>query len=546
MAAAGPAVSCPVLDWIKSSLDACAVHVHSEEGWCIGAVTVQNSFEAIQAAMLSWDVRDADALLAWLRGEGFRPRSVKAHFGARAQERVLSAAAAHDQQALQLERACVQLALAFGRRPASQAETGVRLGRRARRRALQGHFVSRPPGACSSFSAEIWSTLDDIDLREEFQFRVPCLQSTPAFLTGRIRYAIRLALTERKEACRQGNREREVQAWKLLGLFPSLLLRRPRSQGKLGRDELERRAELLAAGNWSTLLDERREAINVLARDRSHGSHARDTQLDSLSTQLDSLSTSGGSASKSCGNTIVDDTLTPTLRAFHPDHAAEEMSQAGVGAAETDWRTIDEEKQTSSLDATRRARNAEYKVRLNEISQARQALTSAPVAPRRTHTFDELQGKGPKDVIREIPANVRDCEGEDPLQLDRYLLIDCLKTAPRGSSGGPGGMAYEFFKFCLEDDSCIALLFDAAQNLGQAKTPTEISDAFTMLRLTALSKPTGGCRGIATGTSFRRLLARTLARQHALPNRAGMRPVPVRFFYESLDGLYRARDQGID
>ena len=526
MAAAGPAVSCPVLDWITSSLDACAVHVHSEEGWCIGAVAVQNSFEAIlQAAMRSWDVRDADALLAWLRGEGFRPRSVKAHFSARAQERVLSAAAAHDQQALQLERACVQLALAFGRWPAPQAETGVRLGRRARRRALQGHFVSRPPGACFSFSAEIWSTLDDIDLREEFQFRVPCLQSTPAFLTGRIRYAIRLALTERKEACRQGNREREVQAWKLFGLLPSLLLRRPRSQGKLGRDELERRAELLAASNWSTLLDERREAINVFARDRSHGSHARDTQLDSLST-------SGGSASKSCGNTIADDTLTPTLRAFHPDHAAEEMSQAGVGAAETDWCTIDEEKQTSTPD--------------NEISQARQALTSAPVAPRRTHTFDELQGKGPKDVIREIPANVRDCEGEDPLQLDRDLLVDCLKTAPRGSSGGPGGMAYEFFKFCLEDDSCIDLLFDAAQNLGQAKTPTEISDAFTMSRLTALSKPTGGCRGIATGTSFRRLLARTLARQHALPNRAGMRPVPVRSFYESWGGLYRARDQGID
>ena len=35
--------------------------------------------------------------------------------------------------------------------------------------------------------------------------------------------------------------------------------------------------------------------------------------------------------------------------------------------------------------------------------------------------------------------------------------------------------------------------------------------------MTALSKPDGGVRGIATGTSFRRLVAKTLARRRARP-----------------------------
>ena len=56
-----------------------------------------------------------------------------------------------------------------------------------------------------------------------------------------------------------------------------------------------------------------------------------------------------------------------------------------------------------------------------------------------------------------------------------------------------------------------------------------------MARLTALAKPDGGVRGIATGDTFRRLVARTLAKawgatfdqatprpfQYALQSRAG-------------------------
>ena len=43
--------------------------------------------------------------------------------------------------------------------------------------------------------------------------------------------------------------------------------------------------------------------------------------------------------------------------------------------------------------------------------------------------------------------------------------------------------------------------------------PPSIFKAFMMINMTALQKRDGGVRGIATGTSFRRLVARTLARQ---------------------------------
>ena len=43
--------------------------------------------------------------------------------------------------------------------------------------------------------------------------------------------------------------------------------------------------------------------------------------------------------------------------------------------------------------------------------------------------------------------------------------------------------------------------------------PESVSKAFMSATMTALQKPDGGVRGIATGTSFRRRVAKTLARQ---------------------------------
>ena len=67
----------------------------------------------------------------------------------------------------------------------------------------------------------------------------------------------------------------------------------------------------------------------------------------------------------------------------------------------------------------------------------------------------------------------------------------------------------------MDDQDTLELLFEAATSLVQAKVPACVAAALTTVRLTALWKRDGGVRGIATGCFFRRLVARTLAKQFA-------------------------------
>ena len=75
------------------------------------------------------------------------------------------------------------------------------------------------------------------------------------------------------------------------------------------------------------------------------------------------------------------------------------------------------------------------------------------------------------------------------------------------------GSKYEHFKLCLEHEEATELLTQAAQHLAQAKVPSTVAEALRVARLTALTKRTGGVRGIATGEVLRRLVSRTLAQQ---------------------------------
>ena len=93
------------------------------------------------------------------------------------------------------------------------------------------------------------------------------------------------------------------------------------------------------------------------------------------------------------------------------------------------------------------------------------------------------------------------------------MFTKCLVSAPTGSSSGPGGCICEMLKVCLEDAETIHLLHRAAEDLARAEAPQAIKSAFMAASMTALQMPNGGVRGIATGTAFRRLVARTFARQ---------------------------------
>ena len=59
----------------------------------------------------------------------------------------------------------------------------------------------------------------------------------------------------------------------------------------------------------------------------------------------------------------------------------------------------------------------------------------------------------------------------------------------------------------LDEADALDCLHDAAEALARADVPDEIAQALMTANLTALQKPTGGIRGIATGVAFRRLIS---------------------------------------
>ena len=110
---------------------------------------------------------------------------------------------------------------------------------------------------------------------------------------------------------------------------------------------------------------------------------------------------------------------------------------------------------------------------------------------------------------------MREFQPEVPVSLDKQIFLKSLQSARRGSSPGPGGWTYEHLKILMDEMDVFDLVFEAASSVAQGRVPADIQGPLMSARLTALSKDDGGVRGIATGCTFRRLVARSLARQFA-------------------------------
>ena len=97
-------------------------------------------------------------------------------------------------------------------------------------------------------------------------------------------------------------------------------------------------------------------------------------------------------------------------------------------------------------------------------------------------------------------------------------------------------------RVCLEDFELLQLLRLAAEDFARGTVPEEAVNLFEMATMTALRKD-GGVRGIATGTTFRRLVARTLARQFM--REVEKTCVPFQFALSTrLRGTCSPRDHG--
>ena len=117
------------------------------------------------------------------------------------------------------------------------------------------------------------------------------------------------------------------------------------------------------------------------------------------------------------------------------------------------------------------------------------------MAPGTDATFDKLQSKRPTSQREELPPNVLNFVRQGSLILDRDIFAECLRTAPKGSSPGPGGLTYEHLRVLLDDPVAFGALADAAEALARADLPTEVSLALIMARMAALRKDEDGVRG---------------------------------------------------
>ena len=146
------------------------------------------------------------------------------------------------------------------------------------------------------------------------------------------------------------------------------------------------------------------------------------------------------------------------------------------------------------------------------MSSARQELTGTELAPKTLDTLAELQGRRPQVRGMALHQNVRESVSERFVELDVALFTKCLRSAlhHREVRRVQDGARTRCCECVWTTTSCSN---SSAEDAATADRPESARKAFTSATVTALQKPNGGVRGIATGTSFRRLVARTLARQ---------------------------------
>ncbi len=225
-----------------------------------------------------------------------------------------------------------------------------------------------------------------------------------------------------------------------------------------------------------------------------------------------------------------------------------ELERRFVAFARGEWAQLVEAAKPNALNGQPpRQRSAEEeqvhrqnlacaRVRMEECAKARQALTSSALAPGNQATLDELQDptKRRREPAERLPADVVNFQPACAVDIKFGLFAKVLKSAPRGAASGPGYTTTELLKVALDDEDTARLLHHAALRLARAEVLAGIAEAFMTARMTALLKPNGRVRGIATGTAFRRIVASCLARvvgqevekacapfQYALSTRAG-------------------------
>ena len=166
-------------------------------------------------------------------------------------------------------------------------------------------------------------------------------------------------------------------------------------------------------------------------------------------------------------------------------------------------------------DVEQRAIRAETLIQVGELSHARQVLEGADLAPGNQATLDVLRDQSRRPALsREpLPEELTNFTPTRAFELDESKFNKNLQSSRRGAAAGPSGMTMEHLRSLLDNDRALHSFFCVAEQFARAQVPQGVVDMVRLGRLTALSKPDGGVRGIIAGDVVRRLVARTMSQQ---------------------------------
>ena len=165
----------------------------------------------------------------------------------------------------------------------------------------------------------------------------------------------------------------------------------------------------------------------------------------------------------------------------------------------------------------RRATAAHKQVQLGQLRRGRQALTAPALAPKTEETFTQLTdpARRPPTLTAPLPDGVSSLRPQAPIQLDRALFASSARSLGKGLAKDALGTSNEHVKVMLDDPVTTDMWCNAAAQLARGEVPEPVARGIAIGRMTALDKGEGKVRGIVTGNCFRRLVAKTLAKQLA-------------------------------
>ena len=156
----------------------------------------------------------------------------------------------------------------------------------------------------------------------------------------------------------------------------------------------------------------------------------------------------------------------------------------------------------------------------------RVALEGAQIKPGDDATYQALTDATRRPPVPRAPLSqsIVEAHPEEEFKLDEDWFVQHVRCARRGAAAGPAGMLADHLQPMLDTARDTSLLFQFASVLACGHALPTVVEAIKMVRITALKKPTGGVHGIIVGDVFRRLVARTMAKQMAVRVEAATAP----------------------